>query len=344
MPTRRRQYLGRCIGLVVLAGAFPAMALARPPAPVDFHQETLDERLCTFPLLVTLDGRQQDHFVAPASGSGREMITGPTSITLTNESTGRTARLEPVGQGNVSFSTDSVTFLGRQVLLFFGIPAAEVKGRSTAGFDDFVLDEQTGTERLIDPCRLVDPALPDPVARRDGPPWDASRDVLGGIALAGLTPPWFGFVEHIHAHLDLFVDGQRVPIPAGVGIAEPFVREDGETHSTIGLLAPVHTHAGDGVLHVENDGPPLVLTLGDFFDVWLVRLTDDCVGSLCANGSRTLRVYENGQQVTGNPRDVILRPAAQITLVFGPPGVPAEIPASYDFPPGTAQDGFPGIP
>jgi hypothetical protein len=222
------------------------------------------------------------------------------------------------------------------------MPVAELSGTAEAGFDDFVLDRQTGTERIVDPCRLVEPTLPAPVARATPEPWDAPGDVLGGIALAGLTPPWFGFVEHIHAHLDVVVDGRPVLVPAGVGVAEPVV-VGGQTQSAIGLQAPVHTHDDTGVLHIENDGPPLVLTLGDFFDIWMVRLTSDCLGSYCADGTRTLRVYVGGQLVTGDPREVVLAPAVQIAVVFGAPGVPAQVPATYEFPPGTEQTGFPGV-
>jgi hypothetical protein len=326
----------------VAAVAVPRAAVADPPTPVEFEFETTDTRLCEFPFRVHLSGRQRDHFVAPGSKPGKEIITGPTQITLQNLETGYTVRIEPVGQGNVTVSPSTLTLYGRQVLLAGGVPVAQLKGQVTARLDTFQVTRQTGTEEIIDPCRLLAPGTPAAVARVGPAPWDAPFDVLGGIALADLTPPWFGFLMHIHAHLDVIVNGSPVPIPAGIGITEPFTAPNGDVLSAIDIVAPVHTHRNDGVLHIENDGQPLIMTLGQFFDIWQVRLTGDCLGAYCAGDGRTLRVYVNGDLVSGDPRDVILRPAEQIAVVYGPPGVPAEVPASYEFPPGTPQFGFPG--
>jgi hypothetical protein len=45
---------------------------------------------------------------------------------------------------------------------------------------------------------------------------------------AGLTPePEEHLVTHTHAHLDVFVDGERVVVPSGIGID---LEADGVTH------------------------------------------------------------------------------------------------------------------
>ena len=59
---------------------------------------------------------------------------------------------------------------------------------------------------------------------------------------------------HVHAHLALFVEGQPVEVPGGIGI-----RAD--------CFSWLHTHAPDGILHVEAPAPH-TYTLGDFFRVW----------------------------------------------------------------------------
>ena len=51
------------------------------------------------------------------------------------------------------------------------------------------------------------------------PPWPAPVDVAAAVRAAGL--PMLGSegqVEHIHAHLDVVVDGHPVQAPAGIGI------------------------------------------------------------------------------------------------------------------------------
>jgi hypothetical protein len=328
------------VGLVVAGLTMPAAA-ADPPFPSEFEDSVVDERLCSFPIAVHQSGDQQIHVVTPEGQFGKAMITGPIRITLENLDTGYTVDLQPTGQGNVAFTDDTMTLYGRQILLAGGVPVAQLTGRTVARLDNFTVAEQTGTETLIDVCRLLAPETPPATARTTPAPWDAPADVFGGMALADLTPAWFGFVEHIHAHLDVIVDRASVPIPAGIGVTEPFVAANGDTLSAIDIVAPVHTHRADGVLHIENDSPPLVLTLGDFFDIWQVRLTTDCLGSYCTGDGRTLRVYVNGEQVSGDPREVVLCPAAQITVVYGRPGVPSDVPAEYAFPPGTEQFGFP---
>src|SRR5581483_8345176 len=65
-----------------------------------------------------------------------------------------------------------------------------------------------------------------------------------------------GTVLHIHQHLDLFIDGQSVPVPSGIGIQE-----------AQGFISPIHTHDLSGIIHVES---PFAadFTLGQFFDIW----------------------------------------------------------------------------
>ena len=79
---------------------------------------------------------------------------------------------------------------------------------------------------------------------------------------------------HVHAHLDVFFNGEQVAVPAGIGIdtTNPAVQADSEG---VGLLrdcakpciSPLHTHATDGVLHTETK-TPAPNTLGQFFVEW----------------------------------------------------------------------------
>jgi hypothetical protein len=156
-------------------------------------------------------------------------------------------------------------------------------------------------------------------------PWGANTaDLAQRLQTMGLPPlsPVEGTVIHIHQHLDLYVDGRKVPVPAGVGI-DPAVG-----------YAPLHTHDTSGIVHVES---PTVrtYTLGEFFGVWGVRFTRGCLGGYCAGGGRQLRVYVNGQAYPGDPTTLALAPHQELVVAYGTPAqLPSPVPSSYPFPPG----------
>ena len=157
----------------------------------------------------------------------------------------------------------------------------------------------------------------------------ALRDRGGGSTLAGLQTgpaPWpsddigltdrmheigvpFSDMEgtalHIHPQLWVFVGGTHVPVPASIGI-EP----SGET------MAALHTHDDSGIIHDES---PVVrsYSLGEFFDVWGVRLTRTCVGGYCATGDKRLAALVDARPFTGDPRDIPLRNGENIVLAYG---------------------------
>ncbi len=70
-----------------------------------------------------------------------------------------------------------------------------------------------------------------------------------------------GEALHIHQHLDIFVNGKPVTVPAGIGI-----------NMDARFISQLHTHDMSGVIHVESD-QVRDFTLGQFFDVWGVRFT-----------------------------------------------------------------------
>lgn len=135
---------------------------------------------------------------------------------------------------------------------------------------------------------------------------------LGLTTLAGHQ----GLVEHFHAHLDIFVDGKKVTVPALVGI-----------NVAGNYLTELHTHDARGVIHIEAQ-KARPFTLGQFFAEWGVYLDSKCIGSYC-NG---LHWYLNGQKQSGNPADLVLKSHQEIAIVVGKP--PAKIPSSYTFEPG----------
>jgi len=168
---------------------------------------------------------------------------------------------------------------------------------------------------------------PGPLAGlQTGPaPWGANTadlaERLRAIGIPALSPTE-GTAVHIHQHLDLYVDGRKVLVPAGIGI-DPAVG-----------YAPLHTHDPSGVIHVES---PTVrtYTLGEFFAVWGVRVTPSCLGGYCAGGGRRLRLFVDGRAYRGDPTTLALAPHQELVVAFGTAAqLPSPIPSTYQFPPG----------
>ena len=143
------------------------------------------------------------------------------------------------------------------------------------------------------------------------------RARLAAIGLPALSAE--GTALHIHAHLDLFVDGAPVAVPAEIGDDEP------------ALISPVHTHDATGIIHVES--PRIeTFTLGQFFDVWGLRFTADALGGYVRDASSTITVYVNGAPYDGDPRMIPLTSHEEIAVVYG--AAPAVVPSSFAFPSG----------
>jgi len=128
-----------------------------------------------------------------------------------------------------------------------------------------------------------------------------------------------GNALHIHQHIDIFVDGKPVTVPKDIGI-----------NYDERFISPLHTHDRTGVIHVESDKVQ-DFTLGQFFDVWGVRLTKDCLGGYCVKGSEKLLVFSNGKPVAGDPRRLVLSAHQEIAIVYGPEKSSVAVPSSYKF-------------
>lgn len=145
-------------------------------------------------------------------------------------------------------------------------------------------------------------------------PWPLPDRPSERIVAAKLEPyRESGPFSHPHAHLDLLVDGQSMPVPANLGLVSPF--------------ASLHTHGDSGILHMESADNSKIFTLDQLFTIWGVRLTDSCLGSYCGPET-TVSVYVNGKQYKEPIKTLRLEPFSEIVIVIGPP--PSQIPESYD--------------
>jgi hypothetical protein len=157
-----------------------------------------------------------------------------------------------------------------------------------------------------------------PGLQTGAPPWNNSSAVLSDrLQLLGLSALGTeGSVIHIHQHLDVYVNGKKVQVPALVGI-----------DSSAGFLTELHTHDTTGILHVES-ASKRDYVLGQFFGEWGVKLTSNCLGTFCGN----LKWWVNGKPMVGNPAALILKAHQEIVLAAGK--APAKVPTSYKFPAG----------
>ncbi len=126
-------------------------------------------------------------------------------------------------------------------------------------------------------------------------------------------------VYHIHAHLAVYVNGAPRALPAGIGIPGSVAQQTAQGPVAAGgqCIYWLHTHAPDGVIHVESP-TQRIYTLGDFFDEWHQPLSANRVGT--ASGRVTVIV--NGKPWTKDPRSTPLIPHAVIQLSVGRPVAP----------------------
>ncbi len=114
------------------------------------------------------------------------------------------------------------------------------------------------------------------------------------------------------ARLTIFVDGQRVVIPAELG-----VNSDDST-------ADIYTNSNDGGIFFDPTGSP---TLGDFFDIWrtdaglagnnpdAVFSADELLGNDVGNGA-TVQMFVNGE-LSNDFDQYAIQEGDEIVLVFG---------------------------
>jgi hypothetical protein len=187
---------------------------------------------------------------------------------------------------------------------------------------------------------ILSACAPKPLTQ---PSWPAPADPMALAAQAGLVPTEKEYLTtHTHAHLDVFVDGQAVQVPSGIGIdiESPSGLQTEPTDDGTGTqyfvticpepcLSPLHTHDPTGILHTESKDPDQEPdTLGQFFTEWGVRLDEACVGEFCTSDT-SVAIYLDGDKYKGNPAEIKLESHLEIAIVIGK--APSLIPDSWNF-------------
>lgn len=124
---------------------------------------------------------------------------------------------------------------------------------------------------------------------------------------------------HVHAHIQVYVDGQPEVLPAGIGIPQPVSQQtpQGAFVGSGRCFYWMHTHTTDGIIHIESPTAK-IYSLGTFFDIWGQHLSPHQV----AGATGTVTAYLNGKLWTKNPRAIPLESHFVIQLDVGKPAVP----------------------
>jgi len=126
-------------------------------------------------------------------------------------------------------------------------------------------------------------------------------------------------LQHIHAHVTMYINGSQQTIPANIGIAT-----DGSCYYWL------HTHQiqnDSGVIHIEAPNTN-TFTLGNFVDIWGQRFSQ-LNYPVELNTTSGWQVYVNGKAYTGSWRNVPLTSHAAITLAYNSPNIKPD--TSFNF-------------
>ena len=91
---------------------------------------------------------------------------------------------------------------------------------------------------------------------------------------------------HWHPNLEIWIKGERVTIPANIGL--------GAVHSD------THTHKENDQIHLEMSRPVREsdTRLGVFFDVWGKEFNSQCILDSCNGEDGTVKMFVNGEENT----------------------------------------------
>ena len=147
----------------------------------------------------------------------------------------------------------------------------------------------------------------------------ASTTTPGGTVDGIQCAPIEQLAYHIHAHLQVYVDGQPRALPGAIGLLGPQAQQtvNGPFYGATQCYYWLHTHTNDGIIHIESP-TARTDTLGNFFNEWRQPLSADQV----AGAKGPVTAFLNSRRWTKSPRALPLRPHAVIQLDVGSPVVP----------------------
>jgi hypothetical protein len=169
---------------------------------------------------------------------------------------------------------------------------------------------------------LGGPQGPEGIPAETGTPLAGLSLTAAGQTIDGVQCGAEQLVYHIHAHLTVYANGAMRPVPGGIGQVGPQASGSGNSafYGAQVCYYTLHTHAADGVIHVEAP-TETTYTLGQFFALWGQTLSSSQVGP--AKG--TVTAYLNGKPYTGDPTSIPLTAHADIQLDVGTVVAPKKV-------------------
>jgi hypothetical protein len=135
-----------------------------------------------------------------------------------------------------------------------------------------------------------------------------------------------GAAEHFHAHLDVFVDGKAITVPADIGF------EFSAAGKPTGISA-LHTHDESGIIHVEAPVVGATYTVGQLLTEWgVLDGTGPTTGNAAHSAPASWSATVNGKKRPGSISSIILKAHEQIVLYHG--AAPSPMPSTFTFPGG----------
>lgn len=157
------------------------------------------------------------------------------------------------------------------------------------------------------------------------PPDQDTASGGNGQTVDGITPVAPALMDqyqtqyHVHAFLALFVNGQQVAIPYGLGMVGRGPAIKGFVNAATSFYL-IHTHDSTGIIHIESpsNGPPnlasTIYTLKDFLDIWGLTVNANQFGPFTG----PLEVFTSGPMSRSNGNNTTV-PASTLTYYGNDP-------------------------
>jgi hypothetical protein len=197
------------------------------------------------------------------------------------------------------------------------VVAAAVAGCGSAASSSSSSSASSNSAAIASGNFVKGPTGPEGVPLESGPGLAPASTTTPGTPVDGIQcAPLEQLAYHIHAHLQVYVNGSPRALPAAIGILHPVFQQTAEGPfygaGAGGCFYWLHTHSTDGIIHIESP-TQRIYTLGDFFNEWRQPLGPDQV----AANKGTVVAIVNGSLWPGNPRTIPLTPHASIELAVG---------------------------
>jgi len=149
--------------------------------------------------------------------------------------------------------------------------------------------------------------------------WDPYSQPAGGHGDTVQGIPCLAVMDetyHVHTHLSIILNGEEITLPEEIGITPGPASTTGSR-----CFYEIHTHDLKGKVHVESAAPG-VFTLGQFFGIWGMSLTNTDVAGITGLPV-VLYSVDSSNVVTEVPdtgwKDIELTSHKQIVIVIGTP-------------------------